>query len=488
MPRAITLVLIGMFLLAGCTANQQIRKAGAADGNCDYEGPLLSNGCKRSSIEDHGDYLLSVVEFDDQGWFRDRRQQKELFNRLEDIGSGQDMIIVVFVHGWKHNAEYCDGNMCCFRDMLHQISVLDQAYSTKETRRKVVGVYLGWRGLSLTGTEFLENMSFWTRKETATRVALGSSRELLARLRDFQARQNSRSRAPAGSSKDGAQQAEAPQPPQAGTRLITVGHSFGGLIVYSSIAQSLVNSGLEDDNQPKDTYVKAFGDLVVLINPAVEGARYEPVYSVHQARSDYPARQTPVFVAVTSADDQATGLAFPLGRTLSSMFESYSASAETSGYWYSEQEEKQADRNTIGHIDRYITHSLSPTEPKGEAAAARRAVAPCTCPYAEEIKKITAEKIRNERIARAKLFCEWAKQGGRPQGWERPYGSEVVLKHERGAAANPFWVVKTKAPIIPDHNEFYTPLFMNFLRGLYDDVLSGQTFDFEACKDSASEK
>ena len=139
-------------------------------------------------------------------------------------------------------------------------------------------------------------------------------------------------------------------------------------------------------------------------------------------------------------------------------------------------------------LTRYITHTLFPTQTKGEAAVKPKSVVACTCPYAEEIKRITAEKIRNERIARAKLFCEWAKQGGRPDGWERPYGSEVVLKHSHGPAASPFWVVKTKAPIIHDHNQFYTPLFMNFLRGLYDDVLSGQTFAFEACKDSASEK
>src|SRR3954453_12716792 len=108
MRGAIVFFLFGMFLVAGCTANQQIRKAGIADGNCDYGDTLLSDSCKRSSIEDHGDYLLSVVEFDDEGWFRDRQQQNELFNRLEDIGGRQDLIIVVFAHGWKHNADYCD--------------------------------------------------------------------------------------------------------------------------------------------------------------------------------------------------------------------------------------------------------------------------------------------------------------------------------------------------------------------------------------------
>lgn len=502
MRRTIVFPLITVFVLAGCTPNLQLRQAGSPDPSCDYEATSIRDDCKKSSLEIHDDYLLSVVEFDEQGWFRDRRQQDMLFEKLDQIGRKNDMIIVVFVHGWKHNADFCDSNMCCFRDMLQQISVLDQHYSTPDTRRRVVGVYVGWRGLSSRGGSLWENLSFWTRKETATRVALGSSRELLARLRDFQARQNSKAastatstnikdRSPSARTKvelDSTYVEDAPQPPRPGTRLITVGHSFGGLIVYSAIAQSLVNSGLADDGQPARTFVQGFGDLVVLVNPAVEAARYEPVFSVVDARKEYPVRQTPVFVAVTSVDDQATRMAFPLGRTVSSVLESYSGSAEaeSTGYRYSKDEEKQADRRTIGHFDRYATHTLLPVQELSERVVPRKQAEPCTCPYAEEIKKITADKINAERVARKNLFCEWAKQGRRPDQWERKYGdesNEVVLKHRWGHAASPFWIVRTEAPIIPDHNEFYTPMFMNFLRGLYDDVLSGQTFEFEACKE-----
>jgi len=494
MLRTIAFVLVVVFMLAGCTLNQQLRQAGARQGSCDYESADLHEDCKKASIEKHDDYLLSVVEFDDQGWFRDRRQQEALFEQLHAIGQQRHMIIVVFVHGWKHNADFCDSNMCCFRDMLQQISELDKHYSTPQTRRQVVGVYVGWRGLSMTGGSLWENLSFWTRKETATRVALGSSRELLARLRNFQIRQN-RNAPGADEDEESADepryeapaQKDSPQPPRPGTRLITVGHSFGGLIVYSAIAQSLVNSGLDDRDKPATTYVKGFGDLVVLVNPAVEAARYEPVYSVAQARKEYPRRQPPVFVAVTSSDDMATRMAFPAGRTLSSVSESYSGSAkaEQSGYQYTKDEEKQADRLTIGHMDRYQTHTLRPL---GDAAVRkpRNKTPPCTCPYVEDIKKITADKIKAEREARRALFCEWAAQKGRQDHWKRKYGDEVELEHQNGRPESAYWIVKTRSPIIPDHNEFYTPLFMNFLRGLYDDVLAGPDFDFRrACLASA---
>jgi hypothetical protein len=49
-------------------------------------------------------------------------------------------------------------------DMLRQIGVLDQHYSAPDTRRQIVGVYVGWRGLSLQGGNMWENLSFWTRK------------------------------------------------------------------------------------------------------------------------------------------------------------------------------------------------------------------------------------------------------------------------------------------------------------------------------------
>ena len=483
MLRALAWFFIGGLVLAGCTSNKLIRtQASSETGACDFGAASVSEDCRKYSIEDHKDYLLSVVEFDDQGWFRDREQQERLFNKLEEIGKQQDMIIVTFVHGWKHNADFCDSNMCCFRDMLQQVSSLEAQYSTqtRQPMRRVVGVYVGWRGLSMQGLDVWENLSFYTRKEAATRVALGSTRELLTRLRDFQTHING---APAGVVKS-AKDPDGAKATRPGTRLITVGHSFGGLVVYSAIAQSLVVNALDDGGDPANTYVNGFGDLVVLVNPAFEGSRYEPVYSVMQARSQYPTRQTPVFVAVTSVDDDATRIAFPLGRTFGSLLESYSGSKtpSQSPYSYTEADEKQADRRTIGHVDRYRTHSLVP-DPNSKRAAVPKEVQPCSCPYAENIKKIGEVELKTERAERNKQFCEWLHlYGRRPNQWVRQYSDGVVLKHEQGYPDSPYWIVRTQTPIISDHNEFYTPLFMGFLRELYDDVLSRETFDLRMCK------
>jgi hypothetical protein len=53
--------------------------------------------------------------------------------------------------------------------------------------RPVLGVFVAWRGLSWYGPASLpvDYLTFWSRKEAALRVALGSVRELLGKLREF---------------------------------------------------------------------------------------------------------------------------------------------------------------------------------------------------------------------------------------------------------------------------------------------------------------
>jgi hypothetical protein len=127
--------------------------------------------------------------------------------------------------------------------------------------------------------------------------------------------------------------------------LVIVGHSFGGMIVYSALAQSLIEAAT-----PRDSVVTPrFADLVVLVNPAIEAARYLPIYDLVQARMSQKigSDQPPVFVCATAENDWATGWAFPAGNVLSYVTESYRG-------W----QERQAMVNTIGHLPWMKTHDL----------------------------------------------------------------------------------------------------------------------------------
>src|SRR2546426_6954030 len=95
--------------------------------------------------------------------------------------------------------------------------------------------------------------------------------------------------------------------------------------------------------------VQHYFDLIVLINPAFEASRYEPVHHIAQCRT-YPAEQQPILVSMTAANDWATGTFFKLGRKLSTFLEAYNRKIES--------REEEANHNTVGFVERYRTHSL----------------------------------------------------------------------------------------------------------------------------------
>lgn len=62
-------------------------------------------------------FTLSVVEFNDEGRCYDRQQMHAFDNLLQSL-KGKDPIILVFVHGWKHNARSDDDNLVDFCKVL----------------------------------------------------------------------------------------------------------------------------------------------------------------------------------------------------------------------------------------------------------------------------------------------------------------------------------------------------------------------------------
>lgn len=483
-------VLVAALVGSSCTKSDMHRTTVARwdVAKCDSARPeTLSNGCKQHSIERHvlpggGEYHLGVVEFDDQGWFHHAGQMEKLLSQLEEAGRDRDLIVSVFVHGWKHGAEYCDDNLSCYRGLLEQLVRAEENYApSPDKKRPVFGVYVGWRGLSIDGPDVIRSLSFWDRKNTATQVALGSVRELLGRLREFHESRN----APAAAKPGGV----GPAPGRAGrNRLFITGHSFGGLMVYNSVAQYLMNSAIVGEGRQETAEVKGFGDLVVLINPAFEAARYEPLHHIAQTRR-YKPYQDPVFISITSRDDSATRSLFPAGRWLSTRFETYTSSPPgipvTKGkdQTHTEAQQREANLHTMGHLDHYITHRLAPTLPGGIAAdPPQDETRPCACSYARGLAR--AARVNWEEESRASTdFARRFKPDGRlARGWKRDFLGGLSLEHvkreegtdparQESPPDSPFWVVQTDAPIVTGHNQFWTSHLLNVLRQVYDDML-----------------
>ena len=167
----------------------------------------------------------------------------------------------------------------------------------------VVGVYLGWRGDTL-DVPGLAQITFWQRLAAAERVASLNMQEALFTLMRATDRNDA-------------------------SRCYVYGHSMGGLIVARSLRPAFTSLIL-------DTHEDGFrvpSDLVALLNPAVDAheaalfidfLKRNKVRTRLVKRGDSPtATDTkeggPLFVSITSAADNATGIYFPVGRELETL-------------------------------------------------------------------------------------------------------------------------------------------------------------------------
>ncbi|ODV44226.1 hypothetical protein AWV79_10335 [Cupriavidus sp. UYMMa02A] len=209
--------------------------------------------------------------------------------------------------------------------------------------RKVVGVYVAWRGKSWSVSDPLLSLTFWARKEAARRVSIGTPRELFARLRSLRTHYNDAQSG--GALQTGAASEKAGARPR--IRTLMIGHSFGGLILYAAMSGSLIESlAAQRDLDGGTELADRPADMILLINPAFEASRYEALYRVSLRYK--PTRfQPPLLVSVTSIKDWATGIAFPIGRSVNTLFERETTS-----------EQGTAMKKTPGHIDHYLTHRL----------------------------------------------------------------------------------------------------------------------------------
>jgi len=387
-PRGIIifLVLLNIITLLGCAPNQAYSSADSS----------------KNSLP--GQYLLHIVEFDDQGQFHNRKQLSTLLEKLAEEVKTHNLLIVTFVHGWNHNAEETDSNLKNFKELLKKISDYEQE---QDKRRIVVGVYLGWRGKSIS-IPFLDILTFWDRKNTAETIGIqGGVTETLLELEkvvrpDFSVEKE-------GSS-----------------RLVIIGHSFGGLIVYSALAPVFLQRAVEGGSISRcrsftchlwrtffpqravegDPIIDGVGDLVILVNPAFEALRFanlrQSFYSRKKGNND---EQPPLMVVLTSENDKATKIAFPVGRFISTIMDSY------------REDEFTANRTAIGHYKPFENSTLNPIC-QGEISSVD----------SQECK--TSEK-------QGVCFTQCPK---------------VVLESE---CSKPYLVTKVHESIIPDHNKIW---------------------------------
>jgi hypothetical protein len=185
-PTRIAPLFFLILLLAGCAPFKQYRTNYDL---CVNPSATFAAKCDLNALQQlpatsgNADYLLGLVEFDDQGQLWDRKQMWAVMDNFSAAAAQQDLLIVVFVHGWNHSAAPDDLILDKFRGILAKLSESEAlvSRSTGMPARKVAGVYLGWRGGSIS-TPYINGVTFWERKNTAGKVARGGVPEVLIRL------------------------------------------------------------------------------------------------------------------------------------------------------------------------------------------------------------------------------------------------------------------------------------------------------------------
>ena len=147
----VIVTVLGLELLTACVGNRPYRLGGIADEFYPNQKPPF----EQSTVSADRNYRLSFVEFDERGDFWDRRQLGEASRAIR--ASEKPTLLVMFIHGWHHNANdrkqssKNPGDVETFRCLLSELAVSESLRGFQ-----VHGVFLGWRGRSCRTARLLD--------------------------------------------------------------------------------------------------------------------------------------------------------------------------------------------------------------------------------------------------------------------------------------------------------------------------------------------
>lgn len=334
-------LLLVALLTTACVPMKPYRgnEAAATDAACATDDDSKPLKCPSVIVNANPDYTLGILEFDDQGTAYNPDQTDFVLGKLaqEDAAGTaphDGKIVIVFAHGWFHNASPDDQNLKFFREMLRLTATVETARAKADKRkaRRVQGVFLAWRGAS-SNLPLLKLATFWNRKDAAHRIGERQATEALVKIRD-------------------AAYAAPSHTPGYPNRFIIMGHSFGGALVYSAISQLMADELLESGH-PGGPQVP-LADAMILFNPAFEAARVQHLFETASSLE----RRYPKLTIFTSKSDAATGRAFPIARFINTLLLSYRNDVVNPLKPTQTLSQRTEDTRTIGHFEPFITHDL----------------------------------------------------------------------------------------------------------------------------------
>lgn len=430
----------------GCVSNRAYRdkdsRPWASDVSISFVRGEQKDQYEPYATPDHP-FDLSYIEFDDKGDFWDRRQLAWTVQAIKRVAAQQNIILVMYIHGWQNDASSLRGH-----DVEKFHCLLERLAQADDGSHRYFGVYIGWRGKSVPGGDGVfpdgspldyvakglffipHELSFFGRKSAATRVA-----DLPVTEAIFQSVASTRKEA---------------RKHRHQSRTILVGHSFGALVLEKALAQALAAKMISEEGE---TFT-APADFVVLLNSAGESIYAKEMIDMLRRRApkggsanqDITAEH-PLVVSITSTADWATGKLFPIGTTLASTTGTFRQYEWDDRYGTSSQDVSQREyfTQTPGHNRRLISHRAAVHE--GEARKPTFDGRTCN-----DEKMLTAfqRNLREPLTGKnGQIQFVTISKDDETTRWE------LENQIERKDLRTPYWIVEVPKEIIRDHSDVF---------------------------------
>lgn len=278
---------------------------------------------------DHGETDFAdgdnfIIQVSDSGKLWDPLHAQRVLDTVGRSAESTNTIVSVFVHGWHHNAAPGDAEVVAFLDRLGATRAALGGEPCDTARRRltgsgevrVIGIYVGWRGKSLPMP--LDYLTYWGRRQAVERVGRGSLGNFMHSLASIHARCERRRRIA-----------------RSGTfmKLVSVGQGLGGQVLFHatrSVFETQLKAGvarLAAGRRPLDGGLGGFGDLVILLDPAIDALQYELIHRLDSTMS-YGRAQLPRLLILSSASDIARRSCFTMARWLDAILGSSGTSQD----------------------------------------------------------------------------------------------------------------------------------------------------------------
>jgi hypothetical protein len=405
--------LAALSLLTGCVSNKIYRPGPAA----------IQTAPVTAGVNGPSHFKLGIIEFDDMGesWEKCTSlfdpNSCQLTRTLALIQSEKqragDVVVVVFIHGWKNDASPDNEekkNLHDFKIFMEGLATREQslairkiAAGTPASQPAYVGVYMAWRGQSFKNDIFL---TFWNRRDTAQRVGSSDFAEALYRVM-------------------GATKEKSPN-----SRIVVVGHSFGGRVLETALTNTFVSlliPQIDANGDSKPPTIPSPADLIMYVNPATDSFRTKQMIELMKRTNFSIVRgdQTyhgPLFLSVTSTGDTATGTAFPLGQGLSATQKAFRNSYNAAPNLPSQ---KAFFTKTPGHVPYLFSHV---------------------------VHQVTGDCISQPELLRFTTKGQCFEMTPVPNRWND----------------SPFWVMTVPPAIIKDHVDIFNTSFSTMIIDLME--------------------